>query len=123
MPLATMKDDPGRSVGSVLGSGDQDARVARPVSVEVLVGGLVQGVGYRAFAQRRARDRGLTGYAMNLRDGRVKIRVEGDRHAVDGYVRELTSGPPLARVDLVAVTAIPYTGRYREFGVRFSEPS
>ena len=120
---ATMKDDPGRPLGPVVGSGHRDASVARPVAMEVLVDGLVQGVGYRAFAQRRARDRGLTGYAMNLLNGRVKIRVEGDRDAVDGYVRELTSGPPLARVDRVAVTTIPYTGRYREFGVRFSESS
>jgi len=86
----------------------------------VVVEGKVQGVGYRAFAQRRAQDLRLTGYAVNLPDGRVKIRVEGDQEGIDAYVRKLESGPPLAQVERVAVTAVAYSGRYREFSVRFS---
>lgn len=93
----------------------------RPAAVEVLIEGDVQGVGYRYFAQRRAQERGLTGYAINLRDGRVKVRVEGDRETVDAYVRELEAGPPLARVERFLVTPVPYTGGYRDFRVRFSE--
>jgi acylphosphatase len=95
---------------------------AAPAAVEILVEGDVQGVGYRAFAQRRAQDCGLTGYAVNLHDGRVKVRAEGDRARIDDYVRDLETGPPLARVERVTVTALPYTGQYREFSVRFSEP-
>jgi len=89
--------------------------------VEVLVEGLVQGVGYRAFALRRARERGLTGYALNLPDGRVKVRVEGNRQSIDEYLHDLEIGPPLARVERVTVTPVSYTGHYRDFGVRFSE--
>jgi acylphosphatase len=90
-------------------------------AVEVLVGGRVQGVGYRNFAQRRAHERRLTGYAVNLPDGRVKIRAEGDLQAIEEFVRELGKGPPLARVERVDVSAIPFTGRYGDFGIRFSE--
>ena len=90
-------------------------------AVEVLVGGCVQGVGYRNFAQRRAHERRLTGYAVNLPDGRVKIRAEGDLEAIEEFVRDLGKGPPLARVERVDVSAIPYTGRYGDFGIRFSE--
>lgn len=93
----------------------------RPAAVEVLIAGHVQGVGYRYFAQRRAQERGLTGYAINLRDGRVKVRVEGDRETIDAYVRELETGPPLAQIERFSVTPVPYTGEYREFRVRFSE--
>ncbi len=93
-----------------------------PRAVEIVVEGHVQGVGYRAFAQRRARDRGLTGYAVNLHDGRVRIRVEGDRETIEGYVRDLHGGPPLARVERVSVTELPYTGQYQDFRVRFGEP-
>jgi acylphosphatase len=92
-----------------------------PAAIEVVVEGRVQGVGYRAFAQRRAQDRGLTGYAVNLHDGRVKVRAEGHREHLDAYVRDLEQGPPLAEVARVAVTSLPYTGQYREFSVRFSE--
>ena len=94
---------------------------ARLGAVEVLVGGCVQGVGYRNFAQRRAHDWRLTGYAVNLPDGRVKIRVEGDLEAIEQFVRDLGKGPPLARVDRVDVSSVPFTGRYGEFGIRFSE--
>src|SRR5215471_11077571 len=90
-------------------------------AVEVLVGGRVQGVGYRNFAQRRALERRLTGYAVNLPDGRVKIRAEGDLEAIEQFVRDLGTGPPLARVERVEVSAIPFTGRYGDFGIRFSE--
>jgi acylphosphatase len=92
-----------------------------PAAAEILVEGRVQGVGYRVFAQRRALDRGLTGYTVNLRDGRVKVRVEGDRSRIDEYVRDLEVGPPLARIDGVTVTPLPYTGQYRDFSVRFSD--
>jgi acylphosphatase len=96
-------------------------RPATPAAAEILVEGCVQGVGYRAFAQHRAQDRGLTGYAVNLHDGRVKIRAEGDRTRLDGFVHDLEVGPPLARVERVTVTSLPYTGQYRGFSVRFSE--
>jgi acylphosphatase len=92
-----------------------------PAAVEAVVEGRVQGVGYRAFAQHRAQDRGLTGYAVNLRDGRVKIRVEGHRDTLEAYVRDLEQGPPLARVERVSVTQLPYTGQYRDFSIRFAE--
>jgi acylphosphatase len=90
-------------------------------AVEVVVEGRVQGVGFRNFAQRRARDRRLTGYALNLPDGRVRIRAEGELEQLEQFVRDLEQGPPLARVARVAVTAVPFTGGYRDFGIRFSE--
>jgi acylphosphatase len=90
-------------------------------ALEILVEGRVQGVGYRAFAQRRARERRLTGFAVNLHDGRVKIRVEGDRERVQAYVRDLELGPPLAHVARMSVTALPYSGRYRDFSVELAD--
>ena len=94
---------------------------ARLGGVEILVGGRVQGVGYRNFAQRRAQEWRLTGYAVNLPDGRVKIRAEGDLTAIEQFVRDLGKGPPLARVDRVDVSSVPFSGRYGEFGIRFTE--
>jgi acylphosphatase len=95
-----------------------DSRLA---AVEVLVEGRVQGVGYRNFAQRRAVERRLLGYALNMPDGRVKIRAEGPLRDIEDFLRDLEHGPPLARVDRVAVTSVPFSGRYGEFGIRFSE--
>jgi acylphosphatase len=93
----------------------------RPSAVDVVVEGSVQGVGYRNFAQRRAVERRLTGYALNLADGRVRIRAEGDLQAIEEFVKDLGQGPPLARVSRVDVTAVPFSGRFQDFGIRFSE--
>jgi acylphosphatase len=97
-------------------------RAARPTSAaDILIEGRVQGVGYRNFVQRKAAQLGLAGYVMNLKDGNVRVRVEGAREAIEGFARDLTKGPPLARVESVAVTWRPPTGRFTAFAIRYAE--
>lgn len=88
---------------------------------EILVEGEVQGVGYRYFAQRKAQALGLPGYATNLRDGRVKVRVEGNQETIEEYIRQLEKGPPLARVGRLSTMWCLYTGKFRTFEIRFTE--
>jgi acylphosphatase len=45
------------------------------------VEGRVQGVGFRWWVRASALELGLTGYAENLPDGRVKVVAEGAEHA------------------------------------------
>ena len=90
-------------------------------AAEILVEGRVQGVGYRNYVQRKAAQFGLAGYVMNLKDGRVRVRVEGPREAIEDLARELAKGPPLARVEHLGVTWRPPTGRFSTFGVRYAE--
>ena len=90
-------------------------------AAEIFVDGDVQGIGYRGFAQRKALQLGLRGYVMNLKDGRVRVRVEGPRDTIEELVRDLEKGPPLARVEKVSVTWLPPTGRFASFGIRFAE--
>lgn len=90
-------------------------------AAEILVEGDVQGVGYRNFAQRKALQLGLAGYVMNLRDGKVRVRVEGRREIIAELARDLEKGPPLARVDKLSVMWLAPTGRFASFGIRFAE--
>lgn len=62
------------------------------------VSGQVQGVGYRYFAQKAARDLGVRGWARNLEDGRVEVLALGTLHQLDGFEGELRVGPPRAEV-------------------------
>jgi len=95
---------------------------ARPQSAaEIIVVGDVQGVGYRNFAQRKAAQLGLRGYVMNLKDGRVRVRVEGGREIIEELARDLHKGPPLAHVDTLSVAWRPPTGRFTSFEVRYAE--
>jgi len=91
------------------------------MAAEIVVEGRVQGVGFRAFAQRKATVLGLSGYVMNLRDGRVRVRAEGPRETIEDLVRDLQKGPPLSRVERVSVTWLPPTGRFASFGTRYAE--
>ena len=90
-------------------------------AAEIIIEGRVQGVGYRVFAQRRAAQLALRGYVMNLKDGRVRVRVEGSREAIEELARDLEKGPPLARVEAVSVSWRPSTGRFTSFDVRYAE--
>ena len=69
----------------------------------LLVEGRVQGVFYRAGAEREAARLGLSGFARNLRDGRVEIEIEGAARAVDEFVAWARIGPPRADVTSVQV--------------------
>lgn len=65
----------------------------------LLISGRVQGVGYRDWAARRARELGLSGWVRNLRDGRVEAVASGDEAAVAAFVEACREGPMLAQVD------------------------
>ena len=94
---------------------------AANAAVEIIVEGHVQGVGYRDYARRRAALLGLSGWVMNLRDGRVRVRAEGPRVVMDELVRSLEKGPPLSRVDRVEARWRAPTGRFASFDIRFAE--
>lgn len=63
------------------------------------VSGRVQGVSFRAFTRSCAVQRGLTGWAHNLADGRVEFTLCGPQSDVELVLAELRQGPPAARVD------------------------
>ena len=71
----------------------------------VLVSGVVQGVGYRAWTQREAGRRGLVGWVRNLADGRVDALLQGDEDTVADMLDALHQGPAMAQVTAVDVQA------------------
>ncbi len=60
--------------------------------------GRVQGVGYRAFAQRAATGIGVTGYTRNLDDGRVEVYAVGTSGQLSDLVALLSKGPAFSAV-------------------------
>jgi acylphosphatase len=76
------------------------ARVAR----RYLISGMVQGVGYRAFAERCAHQIGVTGWARNQDDGRVEVHANGTAEQLDGFEARLRQGPRWAQVRGVEVS-------------------
>lgn len=60
---------------------------------------MVQGVGYRFFAQRSAATHQVHGFVRNLDDGRVEAFAQGSEKQVDGFRDDLATGPRFSKVD------------------------
>ncbi|MET7245112.1 acylphosphatase [Methylobacterium sp. EM32] len=72
-------------------------------SVEIIVRGRVQGVGYRAWTKGVAEARGLAGSVRNRHDGSVEARLAGPAEAIAAMIEACRQGPPGARVQDLAV--------------------
>lgn len=68
-----------------------------------LIGGRVQGVGFRYFVRDRARREGVRGWVRNLFDGRVEIFAVGETGRIARFEADIRSGPAGARVAHVDV--------------------
>ena len=68
----------------------------------VVIRGVVQGVGYRAWVEQEAVARGLDGWARNRRDGSVEAVFAGQADVVAEMIALCRRGPSSARVDSVA---------------------
>jgi len=69
------------------------------VRAHLFISGHVQGVGFRAKAQRQAETLGLNGWVCNLPDGRVEVVAEGEQSFVEQLVDWCRSGPARATID------------------------
>lgn len=88
--------------------------------LHAVVEGRVQGVGFRAFAIRKAEDLGLTGWVRNNWDGSVEVVAEGDRTVLDKFVAALFIGPPSANVTRITPEWQAATGEFARFSARSS---
>jgi len=88
---------------------------------QVTVTGRVQGVGYRAWVEHRARNHNLEGWVRNRRDGSVEALFAGPAQVVSEMVASCRRGPSSARVEAVEdVAASPEALTLRRPGERFS---
>lgn len=83
------------------------------------VRGRVQGVGFRAFVQRQARQLNCRGRVANSADSQaVVVIAEGDRPSLERLVGALQRGPRLAHVTDVQVEWTPATGEFDDFVIQ-----
>ena len=85
--------------------------------VRLVVHGRVQGVGFRFFVSRHARERALAGTVANRADGTLEIEAEGERAMLEELVAEVRRGPTGARVVRVEEQWEEGSGRHRGFSI------
>ena len=88
-------------------------------SVRAIVYGRVQGVFYRAFTSRQAKELGLTGYVRNLPDGGVEVQAYGERKQLEKLINTLMIGPPAAAVEKIVTDWPEYSGSYSDFDIAY----
>jgi acylphosphatase len=88
-------------------------------AAHILVSGVVQGVGYRYFVLRSARELGLKGSVRNLYGGGVELEVEGERGLIEDFIKDLWIGPHAAHVKNVQVKWHDPKGKFLDFDLTF----
>jgi hydrogenase maturation protein HypF len=77
---------------------------------QIQVEGIVQGVGFRPFIYGLATENGLGGFVLNNSTG-VLIELEGDRKALDRFLRDLRAqAPSQSRIQKIVCDTIPSRG-------------
>ena len=80
------------------------------IARRAVVSGSVQGVGFRFFAERAAREAGVTGWVRNRPDGTVETVAEGEEESVRRYLEKLRYGPAGGRVKDLIEEETPVAG-------------
>ena len=86
-----------------------------------IIGGQVQGVGFRPFVYRAATRLRLTGHVGNTSDG-VRVEVQGTDEALAAFAHALEHElPPLARITSLRREELPLADGEAAFAIAHSE--
>lgn len=76
-------------------------------TLEINVFGVVQGVGFRWFAQQAAQKNSIVGWVSNRKDGSVTIQAQGTEQNMAMFLTIIKKGPGFySRVDDVEIESI-----------------
>ena len=82
-----------------------------------VVEGRVQGIGFRDFVRRIARDHGVRGWVRNREDGRVEAVATADAAALARFESDLRAGSRLSRIESIDTSDLDETP-FSEFEIR-----
>lgn len=88
--------------------------------IQATITGRVQGVSFRYFTQRAARELGLSGWVRNRSNGDVELAAEGPEDSLQALLDAVRRGPSASQVDEVRVEWGEATGEWDKFRVRFT---
>lgn len=88
------------------------------MTANIFISGYVQGVGFRQFVKKTAKDHGLSGWTKNLSDGRVVARVAGSKRIIEKFADDLWKGTFLSNINNIEVEWEEEDEDHSEFEIR-----
>lgn len=85
--------------------------------VRLIISGDVQGVSFRAWTRKQAKELGLVGWVKNRPDGAVEVVAEGNKSDLEELMKRCHNGPEIAWVETVDATWQDATHEFIEFAV------
>jgi acylphosphatase len=85
---------------------------------EIIINGLVQGVGVRYYILRHAQQLGLKGFTRNMDSGEVHTVVEGEISLIEELFSFVKTGPRSASVNNAKIYWSDCKDEFTSFGIR-----
>jgi acylphosphatase len=87
--------------------------------LNIRITGRVQGIGYRHFAVRSAREFDIRGSVRNMPDGSVQVIALGEEDNLAGFIEKLRKGPTFSLVRDLQIEELATTKDYEDFHVEY----
>ncbi len=86
---------------------------------EILVKGMVQGVGFRYFVMKNAMKLELKGYVKNLFSGdEVLTVVEGEKYLIEDLYQQIKTGPQFSSVKRCTINWQEFKNEFITFEIK-----
>ena len=85
--------------------------------LQIVIKGRVQGVYFRAYTQKKAKQLAIKGTVRNRTDGSVEILAAGEEQYMEKFVQWCHKGPLLAGVTTITQTPMQTHPLYTDFTI------
>ena len=87
------------------------------LTVNMVIIGKVQGVGFRYFVFRQAQELGIKGWVSNKSNGNVEALAHGEKADLEQFIAKVKEGPSFSRVDDVNLNWVNEAEQYFGFEI------
>lgn len=88
-------------------------------TIQILISGRVQGVGFRYFTESLADKYPVNGYVKNTLDNRVEVVCQGETEDIDQFINELRKGPAFSVITDVNIEELKTDRDYNSFEIKY----
>ena len=92
-------------------------QIERKLAVHIVIKGKVQGVSFRYFTLKQARELAITGWVQNKPNGNVEAFAHGDKTNLELFIKKLQQGSSFSRVDNVIHNWKLAENNYSDFSI------